>query len=127
MRVRVRLFAVQRELAGTREVALELADGSTIEAAWSALVDRFPSLAPGRPAVRFARNGDYAAGTDVLADGDELAHPPVSGGAPADEGGPYDVLASAGGTAAGAASPDGVAIRIVELREPPSGRPSSAS
>jgi MoaE-MoaD fusion protein len=123
MRVRVRLFAVQRELAGTREVALELADGSTIEAAWSALVDRFPSLAPGRSAVRFARNGDYAAGTDVLADGDELACiPPVSGGAPADGGATSDVVASAGGTASDAAAPaDGVAIRIVELREEPFG------
>ncbi len=66
MRIRVRLFAIQRELAGTREVALELTDGSTIEGAWSALVDRFPSLAPGRSAVRFARNGDYAAATEIL-------------------------------------------------------------
>ena len=29
MRVRVRLFAIQRELAGTREVPLELAEGAT--------------------------------------------------------------------------------------------------
>jgi molybdopterin synthase catalytic subunit len=102
MRVRVRLFAVQRELAGTREVALDLPEGANIEAAWSALTDRFPSLAPGREAVRFARNGDYAAVTDLLADGDELACiPPVSGGADADGG-------DAGGS-----------IRIVELREEP--------
>ncbi|MHB8458665.1 MAG: molybdenum cofactor biosynthesis protein [Candidatus Limnocylindrales bacterium] len=81
MRVRVRLFAVQRELAGTREVALELADGATIERAWEALVGRFPLLGPGRAAVRFARNGTYADPTDRLADGDELACiPPVSGG-----------------------------------------------
>jgi len=97
----VRLFAVQRELVGTREVGLDLPDGATIEAAWSALVDRFSSLAPGREAVRFARNGDYAAATDVLADGDELACiPPVSGGAEAGRG-------------------DAAAIRIVELREEP--------
>ncbi len=81
MRVRVRLFAVQRELAGTREVALELADDATIELAWEALVGRFPLLGPGRAAVRFARNGTYADPTDRLADGDELACiPPVSGG-----------------------------------------------
>ncbi len=47
-RVRVRLFAIQRELAGTREVALELADGADVEAAWAALVARHPVLAPGR-------------------------------------------------------------------------------
>ena len=80
--VRVRLFAVQRELAGTREVALELADGADVEAAWAALVARFPVLAPGRPSVRFARNGDYADPATLLADGDEVAMiPPVSGGA----------------------------------------------
>ena len=82
MRIRVRLFAVQRELAGTREVALELADGADVEAAWSALVALHPVLAPGRPSVRFARNGDYADPTTPLADGDEVAMiPPVSGGA----------------------------------------------
>ncbi len=80
--VRVRLFAVQRELAGTREVALELADGADVEAAWVALVAQFPVLAPGRPSVRFARNGDYADPKTLLADGDEVAMiPPVSGGA----------------------------------------------
>ena len=82
IRVRVRLFAIQRELAGTRDVALELADGARIEDAWAAIVARHPVLAPGRPSVRFARNGEYAAAETELADGDELAFiPPVSGGA----------------------------------------------
>jgi molybdopterin synthase catalytic subunit len=81
MRLRVRLFAIQRELAGTREVTLELADGATIEAAWAALVERYPLLRPGRPSVRFARNGVYADPDTMLSDGDELACiPPVSGG-----------------------------------------------
>ena len=80
--IRVRLFAIQRELAGTREVALELDDGGDVRAAWDALVARFPILAPGRDSVRFARNGAYAESTTALADGDELAViPPVSGGA----------------------------------------------
>ena len=82
MRIRVRLFAVQRELAGTREVSLDLPVGATIEDGWTALVARFPILAPGRPSVRFAHNGEYAEPTRALADGDELACiPPVSGGA----------------------------------------------
>ena len=81
MRVSVRLFAVQRELAGAREVSLALGDGATIETAWQALVDRFPVLAPGRPSIRFARNGEYAEPDEALAEGDELACiPPVSGG-----------------------------------------------
>jgi molybdopterin converting factor subunit 1 len=82
LRIRVRLFAVQRELAGTREVPLDLPDGSTVEDAWSALVKRFPALAPGRRSVRFAVNGDYAEAATILRDRDELACiPPVSGGA----------------------------------------------
>jgi MoaE-MoaD fusion protein len=101
IRVRVRLFAIQRELAGAREVALDLAPGATIEAAWAALVENHPVLAPGRPAVRFARNGEYADPETALADGDELAViPPVSGGG--EEGEP-------------AQRPQ----RILELREEP--------
>jgi molybdopterin synthase catalytic subunit len=82
MRIRVRLFAIQRELAGAREVELELPVGSSIEGAWTALVALHPTLAPGRAYVRFARNADYADADTTLADGDELAIiPPVSGGA----------------------------------------------
>lgn len=101
IRVRVRLFAIQRELAGSREVPLELPAGATIEVAWAALVERYPVLAPGRSSVRFARNGAYAAADDLLSDGDELAVvPPVSGGG--DE------------VTAGAAL-----TRVLELREAP--------
>lgn len=82
MRVRVRLFAIQRELAGTREVALELTDPATVADAWDELVALHPNLAPGRASVRFARNGSYAEPGTGLADGDEVAMiPPVSGGA----------------------------------------------
>jgi molybdopterin synthase catalytic subunit len=86
MRIRVRLFAIQRELVGQRELPLELPDGAVIEDAWAALVERHPVLAPGRPSVRFARNAAYAPPTTALVDGDELAIiPPVSGGADGSE------------------------------------------
>jgi len=81
MRVRVRLFATQRELAGTREVGLDLDGDATVADAWDALVARFPALAPGRDFVRFARNGAYADEATGLSEGDEVAMiPPVSGG-----------------------------------------------
>jgi MoaE-MoaD fusion protein len=103
MRIRVRLFAIQRELVGAREVPLELEDGATVEDVWAAVVARFPVLAPGRPSVRFARNGDYAEPSTALGDGDEVAFiPPVSGGS--DE----------------AAGPPG-RRRILELQEAPFG------
>jgi molybdopterin synthase catalytic subunit len=107
IRVRVRLFAVQRELVGQREVALDLAAPATIEDAWSALVALYPVLAPGRPAIRFARNAAYAPAAERLSDGDEVAMiPPVSGGAEAGED------AGDGGRRA----PSGP-LRIIELRE----------
>jgi molybdopterin synthase catalytic subunit len=82
VRVRVRLFARQREIAGTREVVVELTAGASIEDAWAALAAAHPALAAGRPYVRFARNGEYADPAATLADGDEVACiPPVSGGA----------------------------------------------
>jgi molybdopterin converting factor subunit 1 len=101
--VRVRLFAIQRELAGTRELALSLPAGSDVAAAWDALVEVHPSLAPGRDSVRFARNGDYAEPMTTLQDGDEVAMiPPVSGGS--------------GETAADAAGAAGDPQRILEIR-----------
>lgn len=79
--IRIRLFAIQRELAGSREVPIRLPDGATVGDAWSELVVRYPILAPGRSSVRFARNGEYTDASTTLADGDELAIiPPVSGG-----------------------------------------------
>jgi MoaE-MoaD fusion protein len=84
IRVRVRLFAIQRELAGTRELTVELADDATIDEAWAAVVARHPALGPGRPYLRFARNAAYAPPETRLADDDEVAMiPPVSGGAEA--------------------------------------------
>ena len=81
MRVRVRLFAIQRELAGTREISIDLPTGGTVDDAWQAVVERHAVLAPGRPSVRFARNGEYVDATAMLAEGDEVAFiPPVSGG-----------------------------------------------
>ena len=117
IRVRVRLFAIQRELAGAREIALELGPGATIEKAWAELVERHPVLAPGRPAVRFARNGEYADPDTTLGDGDELAIiPPVSGG---DQAG---IAGSGVTTADGEPRDSGGAVglrRILELRAEP--------
>jgi molybdopterin synthase catalytic subunit/molybdopterin converting factor small subunit len=81
MHVRVRYFAMQRQLLGRREESLELPGESSIEAAWGAITALHPELAPGFGSLRFARNGDYAGTEELLHDGDELAIiPPVAGG-----------------------------------------------
>ncbi|MDP8905642.1 MAG: molybdenum cofactor biosynthesis protein MoaE [Chloroflexota bacterium] len=81
MRVTIRLFAMLRERAGWRQRELELPDGASVEQAWQAVAGDAPGLESYRSAVRFARNGRYAASDDRLSDGDELALiPPVAGG-----------------------------------------------
>jgi len=77
MRVRVRLFAILRERAGTGELELDLPDGARVADALAAVAD----LAAGLPLV-LAVNREYADPGAVLSADDELALiPPVSGGA----------------------------------------------
>lgn len=81
--VRVRLFAVLRERAGSDSIEIELADGATVADALAQLATA-PSLAEvlDRMPVRMAVNRSYAAAETPLAPGDELALiPPISGGA----------------------------------------------
>lgn len=81
LRVRFRLFAMLRQLAGTRELQVEVAPGSTVDDAWAVAVSMVPAIAPTRPSLRFAVNGSYADPSTVVSDGDEIACiPPVSGG-----------------------------------------------
>ena len=77
MVVRIRLFAMLRERAGTRELQLDLPDGARVRDALAAVDD----IAGGLPLV-MAINREYADADAVLSPGDELALiPPVSGGA----------------------------------------------
>lgn len=77
MHVRVRLFAVLRERAGSEVLELELPDGARVK---DALAEIAP-LSDGIPVV-MAVNHEYADAELALSAGDELALiPPVSGGA----------------------------------------------
>ena len=77
MHVRVRLFAMLRERAGTNELELELPEGARVRDALAAVEE----LAGGLPLV-MAINRVYADADAPLSAGDELALiPPVSGGA----------------------------------------------
>ncbi|MGH7502989.1 MAG: MoaD/ThiS family protein [Longimicrobiales bacterium] len=81
MRIRVLLFAIYRELAGTAEVELDLPAGATALDA----IDRLrttgngASRIPASPVI--AINESYASPGSPLEDGDEVALlPPVAGG-----------------------------------------------
>ena len=79
--VQVLAFARLRELLGFGERSVVLAEGSTLEDVWSALVATAPQLAALRSSTRFACNGVLAEATTVVREGDELALlPPVGGG-----------------------------------------------
>ena len=70
IRVRIRLFAMQRELAGTRSLEVTLPTGATIEDAWAALVEAHPALAgPFDMAFIDALKPEYGAYLDALLDG----------------------------------------------------------
>jgi MoaE-MoaD fusion protein len=76
MNVRVRLFAVLRERAGTDRIELELPEDARVCDA----LDKVKALTGGVPVV-MAVNQDYAGPEDALHPGDEVALiPPVSGG-----------------------------------------------
>jgi molybdenum cofactor biosynthesis protein MoaC/molybdopterin converting factor subunit 1 len=84
MVVRVRLFAMLRESAGSASVELELHSGATVGDALLALAEheRLRELLARLP-VRMAVNRDYADADTRLRAGDELALiPPLSGGCP---------------------------------------------
>jgi len=81
MRVRVRLFAVLRELLGLDELGLELPPGASVEDVWQHLADGRPELAARRRSLAAAVNRRYVAFSETLAEGDEVVFvPPVSGG-----------------------------------------------
>jgi molybdopterin synthase catalytic subunit/molybdopterin synthase sulfur carrier subunit len=79
--IRLLAFAGARDVVGAAEVAFELDAPCTAAELLDRLCARFPGLAPHRRALRLAVNGTYAAWTDEVRAGDEVAIiPPVAGG-----------------------------------------------
>jgi molybdopterin converting factor subunit 1 len=81
VKIRVRLFAVARELASCDSVELELPAGSMIGDLRAALATRVPALEEVLPGVMFAIGTSYASNKTPLGPDAEVACiPPVSGG-----------------------------------------------
>jgi len=81
VRVRVRLFATYREIAGEGALPWTLPEGARLRDLVDALVGTYPRLAGHTEAMLLAVNLSYASPDVVLHDGDEVAvMPPVSGG-----------------------------------------------
>ncbi len=81
MKVKVRLFARLRELAGTSEMEVEIGEGMPVGEVFELVRARIPCLAGQQLPVAFAVNARYVAPDHPVGPGDEVAIiPPVSGG-----------------------------------------------
>lgn len=81
MKVRLLFFAVLRDIAGSDERELAVAEGTTAREVWESLRASYAKLAEYAQPPMVAINEAYASADAVLRDGDELAFiPPVAGG-----------------------------------------------
>ena len=81
MNIRLRLFAVSKEIAGSDVIELALPDSATIAELKTALIERHPQFEAIVNSLAFAINQEYATDATTIHPHDELACiPPVSGG-----------------------------------------------
>jgi molybdopterin converting factor subunit 1 len=81
MIVRVKLFAVARERAGSSEISVDLPTAATVSQLRSAIIEQFPPLAELLAHARIAVANEYANDNLTIPAAAEVALiPPVSGG-----------------------------------------------
>ncbi len=81
MKVRVKLFAVAKELAGCDELTLDLPTGATVSDLRAAVAATSPALARIIPHALWAVGAAYASNDTPVNEQSEVALiPPVSGG-----------------------------------------------
>lgn len=81
MMVRVKLFAVAKELAGRDEIMVDVPVGATVGVLRDAISAASPALARILPHALWAVGAEYANSDTVLNERSEVAMiPPVSGG-----------------------------------------------
>ena len=81
MKVKLLLFASLKDIAGRRDLEMELDDGSTLQEVTEKLASLYPEIGRMRNSVRIAINQEFADENSSLNNGDEIAFlPPMSGG-----------------------------------------------
>jgi molybdopterin converting factor subunit 1 len=81
MKVRVKLFAVARELAGRDQLELKIAERATVADLRLAIVEAYPALKKIMPHTMWAVDAEYADDDATINERSEVALiPPVSGG-----------------------------------------------
>jgi molybdopterin converting factor subunit 1 len=81
MKVRVKLFAVAKDLAGCDELIVDVPEGATVATLREKALATAPALAQIMPHALWAVGAEYARDDTVIAEKTEVALiPPVSGG-----------------------------------------------
>jgi len=84
MRVKVLFFGMLKEIVGSAEEQLTVADGAQLRSIFDHYAGRFPRLGQLSSSIVLARNHEFSDGSACVTDGDEVAFlPPVSGGSAA--------------------------------------------
>ena len=98
MRVTVLFFGQLKDAIGQSSLATDLPDGARMETLFARFASEYPKLREMAGSIAMARNQEFVALDEPLADGDEVAFmPPVSGGSgpwlahAADESGFYAI------------------------------------
>ena len=87
MQVRVLYLGMLREIASCEREVVQLRDGASLADLYAELQQRLPKLRDFRGAIALAVNYEYAGGSTVLRENDEVALlPPVSGGSGSEQG-----------------------------------------
>ena len=83
MTIRVLFFGLLKDVCGRAEDVVDMPAGATLRTVFDHYAAQFPRLTAMAQTTVLARNHEFAAPGEALADGDEVALlPPVSGGAP---------------------------------------------
>ena len=81
MRVKILLFGQLKDIVGRQEELLNLETGAQLSAVMTHYAERYPKFQGLNNSIACSINQEYAQGTAVLQDGDEVGLlPPVSGG-----------------------------------------------
>jgi molybdopterin converting factor subunit 1 len=81
VRIRVLFFGQVRDIVGQREASLEVPEGGRVSWVFEYYSSRFPRLKELASSIVLALNQQFAAPSEALCEGDEVALlPPVSGG-----------------------------------------------
>lgn len=81
MNVKVKLFAVFRDIVGSKEEDLDVPSDTTVQGLLELYIQRFQQMAKFRDHIILSVNKEYGAPSRILKEGDEVSFlPPVSGG-----------------------------------------------